>query len=382
VLFHHYIAQQRIHQLDRFLVSASAARKGVFAHPPSSPAKGEQELLARAEYGYQFDPRSYARLFEASTNARRVRVVSGRLADVQTDGSEISAIRLADGETLKADFYVDCTGPEALLLSRVGSEFLGSRRLRAAMSTTEAGQLGPPLRTVTPTDYGWRAETPLKGRVHRLTIYDPAAEDEALASHGIAAIETADAVLGRRADARVGNCVALGHAARIVEPLTPAPVMLLEGDVSRLLSLIPLSRDMTVERREYNRRFADDFEHSELFTQALFQTDNVPDTPYWNSVRSQPVSPKLARTLELFEDRGVLVAYDLEPFHQEDWTILHYGMGRRPGRYDRSADRAPAARVQSFLTSFRTGIEKLVDTMPSHARYRAQLEQYLMQNRR
>jgi tryptophan halogenase len=250
------------------------------------------------------------------------------------------------------------------------------------MSERPATELGPPLRTVAPRDYGWLADTPLKGRQTRLTIYDPESESEALSAHGAEPNLSGEVSLGVRAEVWSGNCVALGHAAGVVEPLTPAPLMLLERDIDRLLSLVPFSLDMKVERREFNRRFAEDYANAGLFTRALLETDSLPETPYWKAARAEPVNERLARKIELFADRGALVAYDLEPFHPEDWTILHYGMGRRPGRYDRAADRAPAERVKGFLANMKHEIEKIVGTLPSHATYRAQLEQYLIRNRR
>ena len=382
VLFHHYLAQQGETQLDRYLVSAAAARKGVFVHPPQRPGQTGQQPLARAEYGYQLDPASYARLFQSSMDKTRVRQVEGTLAEVECGERGIASIRLSDGQALTADLYVDCTGPEAALLSRLGPALQGDRRLGAAMTRKPAAQLGPPLREITPGAYGWRAETPLQGCTARLTIYDPESESEALAAHGSTPERSAEATVGRRAEAWSGNCVAIGQAGCVVEPLTPAPVMLLERDIERLLSLIPFSSDMSVESREFNRRFAEDHDHAELFTRALFETAGLPDTPYWRAARAEPIGEKLARKLELFEDRGFLVAYDLEPFHPEDWTILHYGMGRRAARYDRSADRAQPDQVRSFLANLKREVDKTVEGLPSHAAYMAELKQYLMRNRR
>lgn len=382
VLFHHYLAQQGDAQLDRYLVSAAAARKGVFVHPPQRPDPSGQQLLARAEYGYQFDPACYARLFQSATDGTRVRQTEGALSEVQFGESGVASIRLADGPAVEADLYIDCTGPEASLLSSLGSGFMGTRRLRGAMTKKPVAQLGPPVREVSPRDYGWRAETPLRGSTARLTVYDPEAGTEALADHGDAPEISAEVTIGRRTDAWSGNCVGIGHAARVVEPLTPAPLMLLEGDIERLLSLIPFSREMSVEQREFNRRFVEDHEHAELFTRALFETDGLPDTPYWRTARAEPVGEKLARKLELFEDRGFLVAYDLEHFHPEDWTILHYGMGRRAARHDRSADRAPPAKVQAYLAKLKREVDKTVEGLPSHAAYMAELSQYLKHNRR
>lgn len=381
VLFHHYLAQQGVQSLEPFLVSAVAARNGAFAHPPQQPRQPGQHLLSRAEYGYQFDPASHARLFEACTDKTRVRRVDARLSDVECDETGVASIRLSDGQSLTADLYVDCTGPEAALLSRLGGTFSGNRRVRAAMRRKSVAGPGAPLRTVTAESYGWKAETPLRGRAACLAVYDPEMEAAALSALGGDPERAADATLGRRAEAWSGNCVAIGQAAGVVEPLTPAPVMLLERDIERLLSLIPFSADMSVERREFNRRFVEDHEHAGLFTRALFETENHPDTSYWRAARKEPVAEKLARKLELFASRGLLAAYDLEPFNPEDWIILHYGMGRRAKRYDRTADRAPAAKVRQYLANMKRDIETAVKTMPGHAAYMNDLTQYLAKNK-
>jgi len=186
-------------------------------------------------------------------------------------------------------------------------------------------------------------------------------------------------MLGRRSTAWVGNCVAIGHAAGVVEPLSQAPMLLLQRDIERLLSLLPFSSDMSVERREFNRQSADDYTHAEIFNRALFETQPVADTPYWRAAREEPMHEKLAQKIVQFESRGVLVSFDLEPFNAEDWTILHYGMGRRPARHDRVADRAAETDVRRFLTSMRRDIENLARTLPTHHDYMAGLIRYLSQ---
>ncbi|MEO6361252.1 MAG: tryptophan 7-halogenase [Sphingomicrobium sp.] len=380
VMFHHYVVQQGVAQLEPFLAAAAAARKGAFVHPPQKPGAG-QEPLSRSEYGYQFDAMSYGGLFDACTDRGRVRIVNATTLEIERDESGIAAILLASGERIAGDLFVDCTGPDALVVSRVGSSFAARRKLGAAISHSPSAQLGAPMRTVSPTSFGWRSETPLRGRRARLTVYHPDSTADALQEHPDGAERTCEITLGRRSDAWCGNCVAIGQAAYVVEPLSTAPLLLLERDVERLMSLIPSSTDMSIERREYNRQSAEDHEHAELFTRAILETDHFPDTPYWQAVRAEPTNEKFARKIELFQDRGLLVSYDLEPFNPEDWTILHFGMGRGPARHDRMADRAPRDRVQGFLARMKRDVEKAVASLPSHATYMAELSRYLTQNR-
>ena len=76
------------------------------------------------------------------------------------------------------------------------------------------------------------------------------------------------------------------------------------------------------------------------------------------AAREEPPHEKLAQKIAQFESRGVLVAFDLEPFNTEDWTILHHGMGRRPARYDRMADRIPEAETRAMVDRMPHDIEE------------------------
>lgn len=375
VLLPHYLARLGQTELEPYLISAMAARSGVFAHPPEQP----EHPLSRAEYGYQFDPASYAALFARATGPGRVKRVAAGLATVERDEAGITALHLSDGQTLRANLYVDCTGPKAALLSLAGGVFSGERRLGFAASRAKVEALGAPCRTLTAHAFGWQSETPLKGGIARLSVFAP--EDAALAMHGEAAAHSAVVRIGRYKEAWRGNCVGIGQAAAVIEPLTPAPVMLLQRDIERLLSLIPVSDDMAMEQREYNRQYTDDCDHAALFQRALFETSGLPQAAYWAAACAEPVPEKLQRKIEQFESRGLHVGYDLEPFQPEDWTILHYGMGRHPERYDRVADNAPKDRIAHHLAALQHEIGKVVTAMPSHMTYMTNLTRYLLQQK-
>lgn len=376
VLFHHHLWRLGIGELEPFLTPAIAARRGVYAHPIDKGPK----LLARAEYGYQFNPYSYCAPFAAAARAFQVEVVTAAISDVVCNEGTISALRLSNGRVIEADLFVDCTGPDARLLSRLGVEEPGGRRLRAAFSQRPTERVGPPCRSVIARDFGWQSETFLKASVARLTVYAPETEIEALAAHGNAQY-TGEITLGRRASTWVGNCVAIGHAASVLEPLSHAPMLLLEREIDRLLTLVPFSHDMAVERREYNRQGAEDFTHAQIFNRALYETLPKAQTSFWLAACAEPPHERLVQKITQFESRGWLAAFDLEPFTPEDWVVLHHGMRRRPARYDRMADRTPENEVRPVLDSMRREIENLVKTLPAHHDYMIGLARYLKQQR-
>jgi tryptophan halogenase len=359
------------------LTPAVAARSGAFAHPVQ---KGPRHL-ARAEYGYQFNPYGYRAPFAAAARALRVKVITADISEVECRDDKVVALHLADGQVLGADLFVDCTGPDAQLMTSLGAGFNGTRRLRAALSHRSAGRVGPPCRTVSARDFGWQSETSLQKSVARLTVYAAESEAQALAAHGESPQYAGEITLGRRTRAWIGNCLAIGHAAAVLEPLMHAPVLLLQREIDRLLSLVPCSANMSVESREFNRQADDDYTHAEIFNRALFETEPVAQTPYWLAARAEPPHEKLAEKITQFDSRALLVAFDLEPFNPEDWTILHHGMGRRPARYDRVADQMPETEIRPMLANMRQEIETLVKSMPSHHDYMTSLIGYLKQKK-
>ena len=376
VPLHHYLRRLDIDELEPFLISGVAARRDAFAHPLEKGPK----LLTRAEYGYHIDPQSYSRAFAAASGSR-VRSVAAPITAVEQGADGIATLRLADGGTHAADMYVDCTGADARLISRLGGPVAGERRVRAALSFRDPSGPGSSCRTVTAHAFGWQSDTPLQGRVARLTVCDPESESAALAAHDGSSRSTS-VVLGRRREPWSGNCAAVGHAACLLEPLTQAPMLLLQRDIERLLTLIPLSTDMSVERREYNRQSDGDHLNAEIFNRALFETRSPPDAAYWRAARAEPMHERLAQKIARFEERGALVMFDLEPFNSEDWVILHYGMGRRAARHDRVADRMPEGDVRQYLTRMRREIEELAKSLPAHDVYLGRLVQHLRQSKR
>ncbi len=377
VLFHQYLARLGLGELEPYLISAAAAHRGVFAHP----LQDGPPLLARAEYAYQFDPHSYVRAFAAGASMSRVRRVQAELRDVERNEHGIAALHLSDGRVLTADLYVDCTGAQALLISQLDAAFKGGRRLRAVSSHRPVDRLGAACRTVTGHGFGWQSDTPLQRSTMRLTVFAPESETEALSAHGDVPQQSVDTTLGYRTEAWVGNCVAIGHAAHVLEPITHVPMVLLHRDIERLLSLIPFSTSMTVESREFNRQCGDDYLHAAIFNRALFDTRPASDTPYWGAACEEPVHEKLNQKLAQFESRGVLATFDLEPLNPEDWVVLHYGMQRRPMRHDRVADRASESELRHSLENMRRNIENLVKQMPSHHDYMTGLLGYLAQQK-
>jgi len=379
VQFLHYLTRLKkcspeMSEYESYIMSIQAAKKHVFAHPP----EGKKIPLADVEYGYHFIAEEWRQLLSIKIKESSAAWIKADITDVRYETDKIDAIVLSNGQTIAADFIVDALGANSKLLKTMRAQPFSGRRIKAISRTTQTKTLESVCRTVTATETGWHAKTPLQNSLHEFSICDPGSIEAVLSEnkdHGTSSVESQ---LGHLTTPWLGNCLTLGHGAAILEPLTPAPILLLQRDIDRLVELIPVTENMIVESIEYNRRFKSDYEHAELFNRAHYPikaSGKVSD--FWETAMAQPIEEKLKIKIEQFEGRGVTVRYDYEPFSEQDWTMLHMGMGRHPNRYDLLADRYPEDQLKNILTQMKTSIDQMANKMPPHQTYMSGLLKYL-----
>ncbi|WP_300543719.1 tryptophan 7-halogenase [Maricaulis sp.] len=351
--------------LEPLLISARAAALGRFAHPPDDP----RNPLSRAEYGYQFSPDEWIELLDSLVANSRVERVRADITGIDHQGDTVSAVQVAGRERVSGDIFVDASGPARHCIGALASNYRATRNVAACAERQDVPQLGPPCRVIEAGPSGWTSTTHLQDSILKIRI--DAADDNDLPATAI------QMALGQLDEAWIGNCIAVGHAAWAIEPLTPAPMMLLQRDIVRLQELVPGSDDMTTERREFNRRFKDDLAHANSFHDALYIPETRPE-----AVPRRPLSPgtgseALSRKIAQFKNRGILVSYDLEPFNEEDWTQNHLGMGRLPRQHDRQLDAIPVQQAEHDLARLQNVIDQMVSRMPPHHVYLARFKAYL-----
>ena len=363
VELHHFMTRHKL-ALGDFLISTQAALHGTFAHPPEGKP---QSPLSRAEYAYHFDPAQWSAMFLSKLDKSRVTLREQDMVAVTNKHEHIEGLQLEDGSTLTADLYIDCSGIHRQLLASLKHEFTIQRSVQVTSQIAACTTTGPACRTITGHADGWHAVTPLRNKNQRIALFERSAT--ATQHSELHACQTVQ--LGYYQQAWQGNCVGIGHSAYALEPVTPAPYILLTKDIERLLELIPLDTHAPIERQEYNRRFYADVSHAELFHRALYAQQR--DVGYASC-------EKLERKLNQYAHRGVLVSYDFEPFNQQDWAILHAGLSRVPQRYDRMAEQLDFNSMQTQLETVRSGIARLASTMPPHHIYLEKLSLYLRDN--
>ncbi len=386
--FHQLMTRHNV-KLTDYLISAIAAQQGKFAHPPEeNPASP----LSRAEYGYYFNHQEFNALLSSKLDSSDIQVTQASLSEIILEEDNIDKLVLDTGDIISADLFIDCSGVDGELISRLSHNKITFRAVKVNYTEQQNQDQAVACRKLVPLSDGWQAITPIREKINVLSL--TSCGSEPIKDDNVSFIKDSDGIhcdkisLGHRPFAWLGNCLSLGHAACIIEPLSPAPMKLLSLDLIRLLELLPVNTDMAFERQEYNRRFINDVTHAELFNKAFydFRTSINEDDEdikgisqslslFWRYGMKK--SPLLDRKIVQFLHRGKLVSYDLEPFNQEDWAILHSGIGRLPDKYDRLVEILDYKKMQEKLDNMRVGLAHFVAKMPPHQLYITKLLQYL-----
>ncbi len=359
--------------LEDFSVGAAAAKQGRLAI--FGP---ETATFSRATYGYHFDAQPYVRAVRSLAQRLGIERIEGQFAGAETTRDGIQKVLLVGGESVSADLYVDATGAEAALACRMPTDrfedwgkCLPCNRMIAA-TAPRLSQL-PGFSQVLAHAGGWIGIYPLQTRTAVQALYDSGVVSDsemidALPVLSRLSIEGDAVVSGLRTGIREawqGNCVAIGGAASMLEPLDATSLHSVHIGISTLVSLFPVDAEKMPEARIYNTSLRGHAENLRDFQLAHYHLNRRFDSPFWNKVRDVPLPPGLASRLALFGARGRVLINDNETFQEENWLSILIGHGLIPRSWDQLAGKMPQAEQIGFFQRMLGFIAKEVSGMPS-----------------
>lgn len=351
-----YRDRHRLAPFAAHSLAAALADSGKFAEPT------EGERFLRYDYGYNLDPARFRDYLRALALHHGVTEAPALLDDVTIGQGRIKAVRLADGSRARADLYIDCSGSGARLLTALpGGEPREdwSRWLRAdrIIASNVAPDLTPcALDHATADADGWHLDAPLRSRTIRLAFR---------CSDGAADMGGVPMAQGRRTTPWIGNCLALGDAATVLEPLGAPNFHLLARSVDRLIRFLPDTDFAAVEIAEYNRKAANDADLARDFVILHHALARRPEA-FWRPIEPPPA---LAHMLALFRERGKIPARDGDPAGFEDWLAVLIGHGVLPAQIDPALDTVSSAEIARASATICETIARIVAGAPTHRRY-------------
>lgn len=351
-------------RLSDYSVAALAAQAGRFAYPSADP----RSPLSLLDYGLHVEQPHYVRLLLAQAERLGVAMPGAALGDVllSLDGT-IAGLVLTDGTEVRGDLFIDASGTSAVLAGKLPASRWTSWSTwlpcnRTATATSPSDVPPAPYAHVVAEAAGWRKVVPGRSRVAETFAY--CSDDPPKSLNG----QEHRFDQGRRHHAWVGNCVALGEAATVLEPTAPLGLELLHRSLDRLAALFPEATPTEAERREYNRRFAEEADRARDVVIARYLVGGRQGA-WWERLRQQVPPPELAAKLALFRSRGRIPLLDGDLLEEGDWATLFDTQGERARRYDALAHAIPVDHLQSQLARMRQAMIAAVAPLPLHGEF-------------
>ena len=302
--------------LEQFSLGAMAAQKGKYL----SLSEAAEEFSV-ATYGFHLHALGYLNV--VARQAMQLGVVhhKNNLADVIVADGKIKSLRLDSGEILEADLFIDASGAEAILISRLESTenwqswrpWLKANRLLTA--SLPAMPSPSAYSQIVAQPGGWLGIYPMLKSTALRAVYDSdtsSREQMLTAMTAMTKTQLANIVekplhLGVRKDSWIGNCVALGDAAMQTDPVDATDLHYLGLGISTLCSLFPNNCKDMPEAIWFNKKMREDAERVRDLQIAHYQLNGLKNESFWESARKEPPPAALQQKLRLLalEDRSL-----------------------------------------------------------------------------
>lgn len=327
-------------------------------------------------YAFHFDAGLYAAYLRRFAEALGVRRTEGHIAEVERQAADVRALRLASGERIEADLFVDCTGFRALLIDSDYEDW--SHWLpcdRAMVVPSAAGGEFTPYTRATAQAAGWQWRIPLRHRTGNGHVFSSRhmSEDEATAIlldnldvEPVGEPRMLRFAAGKRREAWAGNVVAIGLSSGFLEPLESTSIFLIQSAIQRLLKLLPGPTVRPADRAEYNRQTDFEIERIRDFIMLHYVLNERPE-PFWAEMRALELPDTLRAKLDLFAASGRITREHEELFTEVGWLQVMIGQGLLPEGYHPLAGAIPEQDLAEYMDTIEKLYAREVGQMPSHA---------------
>jgi hypothetical protein len=289
---------------DRFFVSSFLARNRMAPKP-------NRNFPFDIWYGYHFDAVLLGKYLHKKAVERGVRYVSCHVTDTKlNERGEIVSVATREGETIEADFFVDCTGFASILIGKVlGTPFVS---FAENLFNDAAVAMPTPIGTEIPSQtvsiamkHGWRWEIPLTNRFGNGYVYSSSfcsadeAEHELRESLGL----LDDPTPARHLKMRIGrmtrhwnkNCLAVGLSQGFIEPLEATALLFIQRTVQTFVEFLEAGDVSGKAQDKFNQRINDHFEGTRDYIVTHYKANSRKDTEYWRACSN---NGKLSSSLE------------------------------------------------------------------------------------
>ncbi|MCX4446041.1 tryptophan 7-halogenase [Streptomyces sp. NBC_01789] len=361
-----------------------------FREPPLLDAgKSPRWMDGRAAvpYGWHIDTAMFTRcLRDLAMRRFGVRAVRDTPVHAERDADGmLTLLHTAESGPVPGDLFLDCTGDERLLMTgMLGEPFVDtdeSPGCDSAVTVTvpmdEETHAIEPFTTVTALPDGWAWKMPLLGGFGAGRVYarDLTGPDEALKALGDlygplprnATVRHSGYRTGRLRRSWAGNCVAVGRAAQVLEPLADDGLGEVLRQVGHLVRDFPALRDREAPAARYDRAVRRRHEAARDLAALRYAVAPGLDTPFWADRRARPLPDAVRESLAAYR-AGLSPGQDTQEV--VSYTLLASLLTKPPSPRPALAHR-PAARREADALFLRVARQQqiLLETLPTAQEY-------------
>lgn len=326
------------------------------------------------EYGYHFDSQLLGKFLAEHALKLGVTHRQTTIDKVKQHASgDISQLITAQGESLAADFFVDCSGFRGLLMQQtLGVSFKPYKdnlfNDSALVMPTPSENTVANQTTATALANGWCWHIPLTNRIGNGYVYssDFVTKDQAeieFRQHlGMLDNEQTCRHLPMKVGCLEqhwrGNCLAIGLSQGFIEPLEATALHLVQICIELFIIKYEQGNFSNQHQAEYNNKIIERFERVRDYIVAHYKLNTRQDSDYWRANRDNGVlSDSLSQLLDVWYKREDLEAeitrQDLSThFNAESWHCLLAGYGAFPALADKQPGKGDLYQeqgVQKFI---------------------------------
>jgi tryptophan 6-halogenase len=281
--------------------------------PFARKADGGLVSMGPYHHAYHFDQALAGQYLRRK--AKDVEIVDAQVSGAKRDANsgDITAL-LSDAGDIAGDFFIDCTGFRRALISGVmDGEWVSYRDvlpLNRAMPfwlEIKEGEELSPFTMAWAQKAGWLWMIPTQARIGCGYVYSDAfttpdqakAEIESVLGRKIEPRNDIKIDAGRQREAWIGNCLSIGLASSFLEPLEATSI---HGTIVQMLVFTRFHLKTLEGRNAYNdfaARQVDDFRD---FINLHYVSERR-DTPFWEAVAADFISPATKARLELWNTK-------------------------------------------------------------------------------
>ncbi|WP_158972029.1 tryptophan halogenase family protein [Paraglaciecola sp. L3A3] len=386
--FHHmWLRQQKMgtaKPIDEFNLQVQAAKAGKFMR---ARPELQGSPLSALSYAYQFDAALYAAFLRDFSEKNGVTRTEGKIVKVTqaTNTGHIESVTLEDGECIKGDLFIDCSGFKGLLIEETlktgyedWSHYLpcDSAVTRLSKRMTDL----PPYTRATAKTAGWQWRIPLQSRTGNGYVYSSQflSDQDAIESLN-KDLDTAPISAPRQLRFKTGirkqpwnkNVVSIGLASGFLEPLESTSIHLIQTAIARLMTNFPDKLFNQADIDFYNESTHKEYVQVRDLLILHYKATTRHDSPFWNYVREMDIPVSLEKRIAIYKENARLYSEDKEFFNHSSWFAIFNGQSIHPQRYHPIANFLDEKEMERRMTEIHTVTQKCLSIMPSHEEFLA-----------